>query len=102
MGKAGSLLAKASDINLTDSFVAMAKPSQQGRQRSTWSQRAYALWKDGSWARLRDSPFAQEVLSEGQRDMVERAAIAHSFGFKGFRLQKLGEAWEKAVDAGFV
>ena len=93
---------QASEIRLTDDFVAVAKPNQRVGQRSTWSQRAYALWKDGSWARLRDSPFAQEVLSEGERDMVERAAIAHSFGFKGFRLQKLNEAWEKAVDAGFV
>lgn len=36
----------------------------------------------------------QGVLALGERELVERAAIAHSFGFKGFHLQKLKEAWE--------
>lgn len=92
-----------SDIVLSGEFVARAKKRSAVEPKTlSWPQRAHGLWADGSWKRLMAWETEQGVLSAGEKDLVERAAIAHSFGFKGFRLQKLKEAWEKAVDGGFV
>ena len=92
-----------SDIVISDEFVARAKKQAASEVKAvSWSQRAHGLWADGTWKRLNAWESEQSVLSPAEKDLVERAAIAHSFGFKGFRLQKLKEAWEKAVDGGFV
>ena len=92
-----------SAIVLSDEFVVRAKKQAAIELKTvTWPQRAHGLWADGTWKRLIAWETEQGVLTPGERDLVERAAIAHSFGFKGFRLQKLKEAWEKAVDGGFV
>lgn len=94
---------QASDIALSDEFVARTrKQAVVERKALSWSQRAHALWSDGTWKRLLAWEAEQCVLTPGERDLVERAAIAHSFGFKGFRLQKLREAWDKSVESGFV
>ncbi|MGO1719426.1 MAG: AIPR family protein [Luteimonas sp.] len=94
---------RESDIVLSDEFVARTrKQAATEVKTASWPQRAHNLWADGTWKRLITWDGEQSVLSPGERDLVERAAIAHSFGFKGFRLQKLKEAWEKAVDGGFV
>ncbi|MGY6517560.1 MAG: AIPR family protein [Lysobacteraceae bacterium] len=91
-----------SSIALSEHFVAQAKRQTSSKKKSPWPQRAKALWADGTWKRLHEWEAKQGVLSVGERDMVERAAIAQSFGFKGFRLQKLQEAWENAVRNGFA
>ncbi|KIQ97351.1 AIPR family protein [Lysobacter sp. A03] len=91
-----------SDILLSDEFLAHSKKQIQSGIKTPWPQRARALWADGTWKRLHAWEAKQNALSPGEKDLVERASIAHSFGFKGFRLQKLQEAWDRAVESGFV
>jgi hypothetical protein len=43
-----------------------------------------------------------DVLTPDERDLVERVIALTSFGVRGFRLVKLREAWERAVDTGFL
>lgn len=93
-----------SEIELSDEFCATLVAASVARQGAGegWKVRAHALWRNGSWKRLRDWNKAEEVLTPAEADLVERAAVASSFGFKGFRLTKLEEAWDRAVERGFV
>lgn len=94
-----------SDIVLTPAFtstlIAAAERTHNATGR-TWKARAHELWRNGSWKRLLDWNKVEAVLTPDEAELVERAAIASEFGFKGFRLTKLKEAWERAVDHGFV
>ncbi len=93
-----------SDIELTAAFRAtlVAIPSARRKTGGSWKDRAHSLWQQGAWKRLRDWNKTQDFLTPDEADLVERAAITSQFAFKGFRLTKLQEAWERAVDNGFV
>lgn len=92
-----------SEIELSDEFVSTLIDS--GRRRGAkerWDHRAAALWRSGAWGRLHEWNKVEDVLTPGERDLVERVTTLASFGVRGFRLTKLKEAWERAVNAGFV
>lgn len=93
-----------SEIDLSATFcdTLIAAPVARKRAGESWKDRAHTLWRQGAWKRLRDWNQAEEVLTPAEADLVERAAVASSFGFKGFRLTKLEEAWDRAVERGFV
>lgn len=98
------LRVKESDVSLSQEFIARAvsvvadKKSAQG----PWKDRARTLWKEGAWKRLRDWNSAENKLTEGEASIVEWAAIASDFAPRGFRLEKLEEAFRRATEEGFV
>ena len=94
---------EASSIALSQSFIdtlvgALAAP----RRPRDWRSRAYNLWRQGTWKRLHEWNKTANVLTPGEAEFVEHAAMAREFRLRGFRLTKLGEAWERAVGQGFV
>lgn len=92
-----------SDISLSSELMAtLVRQSRQTTTRASWSDRAAQLWKTGAWRKLHEWNVSADILTPDERDLVERAAIASNFGFRGFRLTKLQEAWKRAVDHGFV
>lgn len=92
-----------SEIELSAEFQAALISAPVAKQGGgSWKVRANTLWRQGAWKRLRDWNNTEEVLTPDEADLVERAAVASSFGFKGFRLTKLEEAWDRAVERGFV
>ncbi len=93
-----------SDVALSAQFLGSLASGPEGRKPKGkgWPVKAQSLWKDGSWKRLREWNKASDVLTPAETDLVDRAAIAATFGFKGFRLTKLEEAWDRAVENGFV
>lgn len=91
-----------SNIELSDAFCAtLVAASVASKRGGSWKVRAHTLWRQGAWKRLRDWNLTADVLTPDEADLVERAAVASSFGFKGFRLTKLEEAWDRAVEQGF-
>lgn len=96
---------EASGISLGDTFTALLVPAEKiaaRPRRSEWRFRAGQLWKDGAWKRLRDWNQKESVLTEGEAELVGWAAVTSSFSPNAFRLTKLKEAWERAVESGFV
>ncbi len=93
-----------SDLELSPEFKAtlVTASVSASRVKTTWRARAHELWRSGEWKRLRDWNRKNEVLTADEGELVERAAVAADFGFRGFRLVKLEEAWKRAVSEGFV
>lgn len=90
-------------IELSREFKATLKPVSGNRSKpERWDRRAAALWREGAWDRLHDWNKSADVLTPDERDLVERVTALNSFGVRGFRLVKLKEAWDRAVDAGFL
>lgn len=95
---------EASRIQLSPSFLRSGTvPSAQvGGRPLPWRDRAQLLWRDGAWKRLHAWEGREKKLSQGERDIVEWAAIASEFNPRGFRLEKLEDAMKHAIDEGFV
>lgn len=94
---------EGSDIKLSKSFVSTLVPERQvSRKREDWRTKSVQIWKSGAWKRLHEWNKKNEVLTEGEAELVEWAAITSEFRPKGFRLTKLKEAWERALTHGFV
>lgn len=95
---------EASDINLSPEFMATTTPAHDGRSGRSipWRDRAQLLWRDGAWKRLWEWERGERKLTQGERDIVEWAAITSQFNPKGIRLEKLEEAMTRAIDEGFV
>lgn len=92
-----------SEIELSSHFCETLVPAAVlRRSNGGWKHKANELWSQGAWKRLHDWNKSEEILTPDEADLVERAAVAYQFGFKGFRLTKLHEAWVRAVDRGFV
>ena len=95
---------EASAIKLETAFIASLvsdKPHASSPRLPNWKDRAGQLWRGGAWKRLHDWNKKECVLTEGEADLVEWAAIASSFSPKGFRLAKLQEAWNRATKKPF-
>lgn len=95
---------EASDIRLEPSFLATSTTAVnrvEGKPLQ-WKDRARMLWRDGVWKRLHAWERKEQKLTQGEREIVEWAAIASEFSPKGFRLAKLEEAMKHAIDEGFV
>lgn len=92
-----------SSIRLSVDFISTLRPGRTiRRQRERWDQKAPELHRAGQFRRLHEWNKETRVLSQGESELVERAAIATTFSFRGFRLAKLKEAWVHAVASGFV
>lgn len=93
----------ASDIQLSAGFKSTLIPEQRMvRRREDWQTKALLLWKAGAWKRLNDWNKIQEILTQGEAELVEWAAVTSEFRPRGLRLTKLKEAWERAAERGFV
>lgn len=94
---------KESTINLSPSLLAWAVPvATDRRARRPWKDQARELWQDGTWKRLQVWNEVEGALSDGEASIVEWAAIASEFAPRGFRLEKLQEAFKCAVSKGFA
>lgn len=95
---------EASSVSLSPGFIATLVPIPRAPrvQSSDWASRAKKLWKEGGWKRLREWNKKEQSLTEGEAELVEWAAVTSSFAPNRFRLTKLREAWDRAVDMGFV
>jgi hypothetical protein len=97
------LRVQSSSISLsTEFFETLTTTTTLKKAPVRWGDKAAELWKNGTWARLHEWNKAAEILTPDESDLVERATAVSSFGFKGFRLIKLQEAWKRAVDGGFA
>ncbi|QDI04240.1 hypothetical protein E4A48_11520 [Xanthomonas cerealis pv. cerealis] len=95
---------EASEISLAPEFLAtcsIAEGRHSGRPLS-WKDRAHLFWRDGVWRRLHAWESREHKLTQGERDIVEWAALTSEFNPKGFRLEKLQESMKHATDEGFV
>lgn len=93
-----------SSIALSQTFCnalveVVAAPTLKPRN---WKTRANDLWGQGAWKRLHDWNQSARVLTPGEAELVEIAAIGSQFRLKGFRLVKLREAWDRAAINGFA
>jgi hypothetical protein len=95
---------ESSEIQLDSAFVAAGAVAADRNESKPlhWKERARLLWRDGVWKRLRAWEAKEQKLTQGERDIVEWAAIASEFNPKGFRLAKLEEAMKHAINEGFV
>lgn len=95
---------EASQVRLSPEFLAVCTVAEDraGGKPLRWRDRAQLLWRDGAWKRLHAWESEEQKLTQGERDVVEWAAIASDFNPKGFRLEKLEEAMRHAIDEGFV
>ncbi|TCV91619.1 AIPR protein [Luteibacter rhizovicinus] len=94
---------QASDVTLSSDFESTLVDTKQSKDRGrSWRDRAHGFAQDGTWKRLHTWNLKAAGLTDGESELVERAAVAASFNFRGFRLTKLEEAWRRAIDAGFV
>lgn len=94
---------KESNVELSPEFLAWAVPAGNDRRaRRPWRDHARELWQDGTWRRLHAWNEVEGALTEGQASVVEWAAIASDFAPRGFRLEKLQEAFKRAVSEGFA
>ncbi|MDY1550151.1 AIPR family protein [Luteibacter sahnii] len=93
-----------SSIRLSNAFLANLVPDndQRGGSRFSWRERAHQLWSDGTWRRLRDWNEAEDQLTDGEKEVVEWAALTGTFAPKAFRLKKLEEAFRRGLEEGFV
>lgn len=98
------LRVEESKIKLASDFLAAGTVAEDraGGKPLQWRDRAQLLWRDGVWKRLHAWEQEEQKLTQGERDIVEWAAIASEFSPKGFRLDKLEEAMKHAIDEGFV
>jgi hypothetical protein len=94
---------EVSDIELSQVFCdTLAGGAVKRQVKVGWKTRAYDLWRQGSLKRLHEWNQKTQLLTPGEAELVGHAAIAREFRLKGFRLTKLQEAWDRAVDQGFV
>lgn len=95
---------EGSRIKLSSEFLATTVRLMEttGGRPMAWKDKARLLWRDGAWKRLWAWEQVEAKLTDGERDVVEWAAIASEFNPKGFRLDKLEEAMTRAIDEGFV
>lgn len=95
---------EGSDISLSKDFLATTVPMVDSirTRQLPWKDRAHLLWRDGTWKRLNKWENVEAKLSDGEREIVEWAAMTSEFNPKGFRLVKLEEAMKKATAEGFV
>ncbi len=94
---------QASDIDLSARFLATLVPETRVvRRREDWRTKATLLWHSGAWKRLNEWNQQAGILTEGEAELVGWAAITSQFRPRGLRLTKLKEAWERAVEHGFV
>jgi hypothetical protein len=93
-----------SSIDLSAAYIStlVEIPSNRRRKVVTWRDRAAELFQQGAWKRMHAWNKHEQVLTEGEADLVERVSIAPYFGLKGLRLIKLEEAWKRALEHGFV
>ncbi|MDH7453134.1 AIPR family protein [Luteimonas composti] len=92
-----------SAVQLSAEFRASLVPEKQMvRRREDWRSKSALLWKSGAWKRLHEWNKSAEVLTGGEAELVGWAAITSEFRPRGLRLTKLKEAWERAVEHGFV
>lgn len=93
-----------SSIRLSNAFLANVVPDrdQRGGSQFSWRERAQQLWSDGTWRRLRDWNEAEDQLTDGEKEVVEWAALTGTFAPKAFRLKKLEEAFRRGLEEGFV
>jgi len=94
---------EGSNIQLSAEFSGTLVPETRiVRRREDWRTKAALLWHSGDWKRLNEWNKQAEILTEGEADIVGWAAITSQFHPRGHRLTKLKEAWERAVEHGFV
>lgn len=94
---------QASDIQLAPEFTSLLVRAVPRRASpKDWRVQAYDLWKAGAWKRLNAWNQKEAVLSEGEADLVDWAAMTSQFQPRGLRLEKLKEAWQRAAEHGFV
>ncbi|WP_170843613.1 AIPR family protein [Luteibacter sp. UNCMF331Sha3.1] len=95
---------KESSIRLSDAFLAnvVSDGDRQAGSRISWRERAQQLWSDGTWRRLRDWNDVEDQLTDGEKEVVEWAALTGTFAPKAFRLKKLEEAFRRGLEEGFV
>lgn len=93
-----------SSLGLSAAYIStlVQVPVTRRRKGATWRDRAAELFQQGAWKRMHAWNKDEQVLTEGEADLVERVSIAPYFGLKGLRLVKLEEAWKRAVEHGFV
>ncbi|AWV07269.1 hypothetical protein C9I47_1568 [Lysobacter maris] len=94
---------KGSNIQLSVAFMETLIPETRVvPQREDWRTNATLLWHSGSWKRLDEWNKKTEILTPGETELVGWAAITSEFSPRGLRLTKLKEAWNRAVEHGFV
>lgn len=94
---------EASAIQLSRSFLESLVPETQAARRpEDWGTKASLLWHAGDWKRIKKWNSEAGVLTEGEADIVEWAAVTSQFRPRGHRLLKLKEAWQRAIEHGFV
>jgi len=94
---------EGSDIQLDVGFLSKLVPQTSMSTRPVdWRSKVYTIWQEGGWKRLRDWNKDENVLTPGEAEIVEWAAIASDFRPRGFRLDKLKEAWQRAIGQGFT
>lgn len=92
-----------SNIKLAPHFLATLVPETRlVRRAENWRTKASLLWHSGEWKRLSEWNKQAGILTEGETELVGWAAVASEFKPRGFRLTKLKEAWDRAVENGFV
>ena len=94
---------KDSGIGLSAAFqTTLVAEKGAPKKKEDWSAKSLEIWKAGKWKRLRDWNESAKVLTEGESELVSWAAMTSQFRPKGFRLKKLKEAWDRALQGGFV
>lgn len=94
---------EGSDVALESEFLATLVPVDEGTRRPLdWAAKAVDLWKEKAWSRMLKWNMAEGVLTPGEVEVVEWAAVASDFKPRGFRLEKLKDAWRRAVESGFL
>lgn len=94
---------RESEILLSQGYVATLVPEKsQIKRKEDWASRALSLWKAGTWKRLHEWNGSSHVLTDGEAELVQWAAITSEFRPKAFRLKKLREAWDRAAQSGFI
>lgn len=94
---------EASTIELSEMFLSTLVAEQKAvLRREDWRITSTALWNSGAWKRLHDWNKTAGILTEGEAELVGWAAITSEFRPRGFRLEKLKEAWTRAIEQGFV
>jgi len=88
------------DLAFAKTLVPMIDVS--GKRKTAWPVRAQQLWREGKWKRLSEWNEGEQVLTPDESDLVKWASVAGSFAPRGFRLTKLQEAYERALEHGFA
>jgi hypothetical protein len=96
-------LVEKSEVDLSPAFKRTLSSRQPpGTRAVSWRFQAQSIWMAGGWKRLRDWNRDEEVLTPGEQELVEWAAVTSEFQPRGIRLTKLKEAWRRAAAEGFI